>query len=281
MFRQRYLRKFIDVAITSLDATDDSIKAKDLYATLKQYDLTFDRFDTIFVQNVEDVDSLVKQAKESYQAVFMKLLAKVKPGKLMKEIVKDIPSKILPNFSQPLFLSDFLLDRLDDKSDIEVRILALKALFILLSKHGLDSPEYYTKLYNLLTVQTIAGEDCNEVKSVFEMDIETKSRFFRVLDLSLRSTALPSKLIAAFMKRVGYLMVSGAIWQTNDLLFGLSLIANLAKRHPRTLKLLTRNRLSLKLGIKLEADPYLHEEKNPLKSKALQSSLWEVEILAK
>ena len=218
------------------------------------------------------------QAKECYQAAFMKLLAKVKPGKLMKDIVKDIPSKILPNFGQPLLLSDFLLDRLDDRSDIEVQILALKALFILLSKHGLDSPEYYTKLYNLLTVQTIAsaGEDCKEVKSVFEMDIETKSRFFRVLDLSLRSATLPSKIIAAFMKRIGFLMVSGAIWQTNDLLFGLSLIANLAKRHPRTLKLLTRNRLSHKLGIKLERDPYLHTEKNPLKSKAMQSSLWEV-----
>ena len=60
MFRQRYLRKFIDVAITSLDAIDDSMKAKDLYATLKQYDLTSDKFDTIFVQNVDDVETLVK-----------------------------------------------------------------------------------------------------------------------------------------------------------------------------------------------------------------------------
>jgi len=74
---------------------DDSMKAKDLYATLKQYDLTFDKFDTIFVQNVEDLDTLVKQAKESYQAVFMKLLAKGEIGaKLTIEISSASKSAI-------------------------------------------------------------------------------------------------------------------------------------------------------------------------------------------
>ena len=48
------------MAITSLDAIDDRMKAKDLYATLKQYDLTYEKFDTIFVKNVDDVDTLVK-----------------------------------------------------------------------------------------------------------------------------------------------------------------------------------------------------------------------------
>jgi len=96
------------------------------------------------------------------------------------------------------------------------------------------------------------------------MDTETKSRFFRLLDLSLRAPSLPSKMIAAFMKRLARQVINGHAWATNDLLFCLALIANLAKRHPRTYRLLTRNQNSLSLGITLESDPFRCEEADPL-----------------
>jgi hypothetical protein len=88
------------------------------------------------------------------------------------------------------------------------------------------------------------------------MDLDSKSRFMRLLDLSLRSPTLPSKLIASFVKRLARQIVSGTIWATNDVLFTLALIANLTKRHQRTYRLLTRNKNSLSLGIKLHQDPY-------------------------
>jgi hypothetical protein len=133
----------------------------------------------------------------------------------------------------------------------------------------------------LLLQQKIKTEEGFKLKSVFNMDSDTKSRFMRLLDLSLRAPSLPSKLIASFMKRIAREILSGNIWSTNDVLFGLSLIANLAKRHPRTVRLLTRNKNSLSLGITLDQDPYEAQVADPLMTKALKSSLWEVQVVLK
>jgi U3 small nucleolar RNA-associated protein 19 len=113
------------------------------------------------------------------------------------------------------------------------------------------------------------------------MDNDTKQRFLRLLDLSLRAPSLPSKLIASFLKRIGRQCVNGVVTQPTDTLFCLSLIANLIKRHPRCVRLVTRDRNSLSLGIKMNDDPFMAEQVDPLKSRALKSSLWEVEILMK
>lgn len=76
-------------------------------------------------------------------------------------------------------------------------------------------------------------------------------------------------------------MINGHAWATNDLLYCLSLLANLAKRHPRTYRLLTRNENSLSLGITLTQDPFKANEADPLETRALRSSLWEVAIVMK
>ena len=133
----------------------------------------------------------------------------------------------------------------------------------------------------MLLQQKIKTEKGFKLKSVFNMDSDTKSRFMRLLDLSLRAPSLPSKLIASFMKRIAREILSGNIWSTNDVLFGLSLIAKLAKRHPRTVRLLTRNKNSLSLGITLDQDPYEAQVADPLMTKALKSSLWEVQVVLK
>ena len=54
---------------------------------------------------------------------------------------------ILPNFSQPLLLADFLLACLEDRNGLANQVLALKGLFLLLQNHGLDCPKFYEKLY--------------------------------------------------------------------------------------------------------------------------------------
>lgn len=76
-------------------------------------------------------------------------------------------------------------------------------------------------------------------------------------------------------------MINGHASSTNDLLFCLSLLANLAKRHPRTYRLLTRNENSLSLGITMTQDPFKCLEADPLQTRALRSSLWEVQIIMK
>lgn len=151
-----------------------------------------------------------------------------------------------------------------------------------MSKHGLDCPKYYDKLYQLLLPQRIPCGKGFATKSVFSMDHDTKSRFLRLLDLSLRAPTLPSKLIAAYLKRLARLIVShGEVFATGDIMFIISLIANLVKRHPRCYRLIHRKTTSLSLGKRLSSDPYNADETDPLLSKALKSSLWELEIVMK
>jgi U3 small nucleolar RNA-associated protein 19 len=119
--------------------------------------------------------------------------------------------------------------------------------------------------------------------SVFNaVEHDTKMRFLRVLDLSLRSATLPSKLIAAFIKRLARVLVSdGVMLGINDTMFTVALIANLIKRHPRCLRLVHRNKSSMSMGRRMAIDPFLAEEADPLATKALKSSLWELEIIIK
>jgi U3 small nucleolar RNA-associated protein 19 len=107
-------------------------------------------------------------------------------------------------------------------------------------------------------------------------------RFLRLLDLSLRSPQLPSRLIAAFMKRLGRLMVSdGVCFTESDKMYVISLIANLIKRHPRCVRLIHRKTKLYKQNPTFDTDPYKETEKDPLKAKALKSSLWELDSLMK
>uniref|UniRef100_A0A7S3CN84 CCAAT-binding factor domain-containing protein n=1 Tax=Strombidium rassoulzadegani TaxID=1082188 RepID=A0A7S3CN84_9SPIT len=107
-------------------------------------------------------------------------------------------------------------------------------------------------------------------------------RFLRLLDLSLRSPKLPSRLIAAFMKRLSRVMVSyGLAFAENDKMYVISLIANLIKRHPRVVRLIHRKRKIFKENPTLQTDPFRETEANPLKSRAIRSSLWELDILMK
>jgi len=45
------------------------------------------------------------------------------------------------------------------------------------------------------------------------------------------------------------------------------------------MRLITRSKNSLSLGLHLTDDPFVDDEYDPLKAKALRSSLWEVELL--
>ena len=58
----------------------------------------------------------------------------------LKRVLADIPTKILPNFKDPLLLADFLLSCLDENRNIQIQVYALKGLFLLLTNHGLDCP---------------------------------------------------------------------------------------------------------------------------------------------
>lgn len=133
--------------------------------------------------------------------------------------------------------------------------MALNGLFILCTPS--EYPDFYRKLYGLLD------------PSVFH--VKYRARFFHLADLFLSSSHLPAYLVAAFAKRLSRLALTAP---PEALLMVLPFICNLLRRHPACRVLVHRPP-----GPELDADPYDPEEEDPARSRALESSLWELQTL--
>lgn len=77
------------------------------------------------------------------------------PSDLLKKVLVQLHSKVMPSLANPLLLSDFLSSCLDQGGLLGM--LALNALFTLVTKHGLEYPHFYARLYALLQVRDAAG----------------------------------------------------------------------------------------------------------------------------
>ena len=75
-------------------------------------------------------------------------------------------------------------------------------------------------------------------------------------------------------------MVShGEVFTVSDAMFCISLTVNLIKRHPRCYRLLHRKQTSISLGKRFSEDPYDANQSDPALTKALKSSLWELDTV--
>ncbi|WWC58943.1 uncharacterized protein I303_101488 [Kwoniella dejecticola CBS 10117] len=150
-------------------------------------------------------------------------------------------------------------------------MLGMNGLFVLMTEYNFEYPHFYDRLYALL--------DRNV------MHVKYRARFFRLLDTFLASSLLSSALIASFIKRLARLTLSAP---PAGIIIILPFIYNLLKRHPGTMVLIQRPdsdnnilKISSTLGKEGYVDPYNAEEKNVLKTHAIDSSLWEIAALQK
>jgi len=91
---------------------------------------------------------------------------------LHKQMLVVLLERIMPYLEKPVLLTDLLMDSLDVNGPVGV--LALQGIFILVTKHNLEYPNIFTKLY-----------------SMFEPEIfhtKYKARLFYLSDLFLSST---------------------------------------------------------------------------------------------
>ena len=72
------------------------------------------------------------------------------PSDLLKKVLVQLHSKVMPSLPNPLLLSDFLSGCLDQGG--LVGMLALNGIFTLVTRHGLEYPDFYARLYALLQV---------------------------------------------------------------------------------------------------------------------------------
>ncbi|XP_063710163.1 nucleolar complex protein 4 homolog A [Culicoides brevitarsis] len=172
-----------------------------------------------------------------------------------KQLLIVLLEKMLVHLDKPILLTDFLMESLDMGGAIG--LLALQGIFILIQQHNLTYPNIYEKLY-----------------SMFEPEIfhtKFKARLFYLADIFLSSTHLPESLVAAFAKRLARLAL---VAPPQDISIILYFIGNLIIRHPGLKRLLYHH-----TGGQVPQDPFIMDERDPVKSSALDSQLWEVAAL--
>lgn len=179
-----------------------------------------------------------------------------------KTVLLVFHKRIIPWFHQPTKLMDFLTDSYDQGGIVS--ILSLNGLFELMRKYNLEYPNFYSKLYQLLTPELL--------------HVKYRSRFFRLLDTFLSSTHLSAQLVSSFIKRLARLSISappGAIVSIVPFVY------NLIRKHPTCMILLhDPEYINCDSSKKQEyKDPFNNEETNPELTNAISSSLWELESL--
>ncbi|KAG0339737.1 hypothetical protein BG004_006694 [Podila humilis] len=173
---------------------------------------------------------------------------------IYKKTLLIVHKRIIPHLPNPTVLMDFLTDSYNAGG--AVSLLALKGLFILITEHNLDYPDFFQKLYMLF--------DRNL------MHVKYRARFFSQVDIFLSSPLLPAQMVAAFIKRMSRLGLSSP---PASIVIIIPFIYNLLKRHPTCMQLIHGSATSE------QNDTYKLSEDDPMKSNALQSSLWEMQTL--
>lgn len=142
-------------------------------------------------------------------------------------------------------------------------ILSLHGLFILMLDHQLEYPQFYNSLYQLLHPRILYTKH--------------RTRFLRLLSKSLSSNSmLPAYVVASFCKRLCRLALSGP---PSGGLFVLALVSNLLRKHGECACLIHRRGKDEDGG--LIEDVFVEDVSDLMKTRALESSLWELGALEK
>ncbi|KAK5961955.1 ribosome biosynthesis protein NOC4 PWA37_000845 [Arxiozyma heterogenica] len=198
-----------------------------------------------------------------------------------KSILLILHRRVIPLLHTPTKLMDFLTDSYNlsqvspnDKSVGVIPILALNGLFQLMQHSNLEYPNFYSKLYQLLTPDL--------------MHVKYRPRFFRLMELFLSSTHLSVHLVASFIKKLARLSLNAPPAAVVTII---PFIYNLLKKHPNCMIMIhnpkyisspfltDEERLELKQNIDSYKDPFDINSTDPENTNAFESSLWELATL--
>lgn len=210
-----------------------------------------------YIKNPPSVITKVATFKHNYQQSINSVLSYGLTINQYKTILSIMNKRILPLLSQPSNFMDFLTDCYNLNSNLIIQILSLNSLYDLMKTYNLEYPDFYKKLYSLLTPELLINR--------------YRSRFFRLCDLFLTSTHLSANLVASFIKKLAKLSIASSASGT---IIVIPFIYNLLKRHPSCMIMIHNTEVSNDYE-----DPYNDEEEDPLKTQAIHSSLWELEAL--
>ncbi|XP_049374920.1 protein NUCLEOLAR COMPLEX ASSOCIATED 4 [Solanum verrucosum] len=229
--------------------------------------------------------NIAKKMKLKFTKAWISFLRLTLPVDVYKEVLVNLHQVVIPYLSNPLMLCDFLTRSYDIGGVVSV--MALSSLFVLMTQHSLEYPNFYEKLYALLEPSIFMAKH--------------RAKFFQLLDSCLKSPLLPAYLAAAFCKKLS--RISLAVPPSGALVI-IALIHNLLRRHPSINCLVhqedgnetTKDTTGAESGadddsteasspsremssVKPSIDPFDDKQTDPLKTNAMRSSLWEVDTL--
>lgn len=200
-----------------------------------------------------------KQAQQTWMAIMRHDLTRSQ----RKIILELVPDHIAPWFLKIELLLDFLTDSFNVGGSTP--LTALSGLFYLIQEKNLDYPQFYSKLYSLL--------DSDILHSKY------RPGFLRLLDTFLASTHLSAALVASFIKRLSRLTLYAP---PSGIVVVVPWIYNLLKKHPTCTFMIHRKlQVGDNKGVNKTswADPFCMEESDPMETGAIESSLWEIQML--
>ena len=198
--------------------------------------------------------------KKQAQRAWMQILQQDLDKSQRKMILSITSDQVAPWFLKVELLMDFLTDAFNAGGSMA--LTALSGLFDLIQRKNLDYPQFYPKLYSLLDADVLHSKH--------------RSRFFRLLDTFLASTHLPAALVASFIKRLSRLSLQAP---APGIVFIVPWIYNLMKTHPYCTFMLHRN-APIEYRDEISwADPFSMDEADPMETRAIESSLWEIHTL--
>lgn len=191
-----------------------------------------------------------------YQKAWLAVLKLSLPMRSLKRALQFLPQNVLETVPSPLRFTDFYMQAYSDHGSGIIGVLALEGIFMLITEYELEYPDFYKQLYRLVSPRVLF--------------VKYRLRFFTLLTKCLmRNEMLPAHLIAAFTKRLCRSALSAP---PSGALFALALVSNLLRKHPECACLIHRT------GDTEIEDQFLATENDPVESKALHSSLWELAV---
>ncbi|KAI9848637.1 MAG: hypothetical protein M1838_000476 [Thelocarpon superellum] len=280
-FVEQYLAKFDDVrfvtfsTIAKLRISDESSASPELVSSnilallssIETVPSTADELGAFYLGRPhKSKDPLLSLSahKRQAQEAWLSLL-RIGLSEDQRTIVLGLMSQqIAPWFAKVELLMDFLTDSYDMGGSTS--LLALSGLFYLIQEKNLDYPSFYPKLYSLLDEDLLRSRH--------------RSRFFRLLDTFLGSTHLPGALVASFIKRMSRLSLFAP---PAGVVVVIPWVYNLLKKHPSCTFMVHREVRGTKANEELRTkrfeDPFDMAQQDPMRTGAIDSSLWEVQML--
>ena len=168
--------------------------------------------------------------------------------------------RVLPYLTRAVLIMDWTASHVS--SGGYVGLLALNTLFTLMTLYNLDYPAFYTRLYAYVDRRVL--------------HIRHRARFFRLMERVLGSTHLPKGVLASFVKRVGRVSLGAG---GAGVVMCVPFVYNVLKRHPALMCMIHKTEAGAGTGAGEDGewvDPFDMEEEDPMKTGALESSLWEL-----